>query len=130
MRIISALIALTLSATLASAATAEIRSDAPVLRAVERADQPAQLLRVQDVNHAPVCQNWSIKLNAPSYATASGTVGFLHKCTDADGDALTITSPGNTYNFVMQPGVWTLTIPFTASDGRGGTGAAVLTINR
>ncbi|MBP2160401.1 MULTISPECIES: hypothetical protein [Asticcacaulis] len=127
MRIMSALIALALSTAFAGAASAET---APVLRAVETLDKPASLIRVQDVNHPPVCTDWTIKLNAPSYATATSSVSFQHRCSDPDGDPITIISPSNPYTFVMNPGVWTLTIPFTATDGRGGYGSAVLTINR
>ena len=131
MRIVSTMIAITLSMLFANSAGAEAPNDpAPVIRAVETNIQPASVIRVQSVNNPPHCDDWSIKLNAPSYATASGTVGFLHKCSDPDGDTLTVTSPGTTYNFVLNPGVWTLTIPFSVSDGRGGTASAVLTINR
>jgi len=136
MRIMSALIALALSTAFSGSANAEtlapaaLTNAAPLIRAVESRDRPAQLLRVQDVNHPPVCQDWSFRLNAPYYATASGSVSFQHRCSDPDGDPITITSPSNPYTFVMPPGVNTLTIPFSASDGRGGTASAVLTIYR
>ena len=89
MRIVSTMIAITLSMTFANSADAEALNEAaPIIRAVETNSQPASVIRVQSVNNPPHCDDWSIKLNAPSYATASGTVGFLHKCSDPDGDKL------------------------------------------
>jgi hypothetical protein len=131
MRILSTLIALALSTAYAGAANAETPAEtAPVIRSLETLDRPATLIRVQDVNHPPVCTDWTIRLNAPSYATASSSVSFQHRCSDPDGDPITIINPSNPYTFVMNPGVNVLTIPFTASDGRGGTASAVLTIYR
>ena len=83
-------------------------------------------------NNAPVCNNSTITIPAPSYVTVpysyqSST--FTALCSDADGNALTVTSPpvpggiptygGNTY-----------TIPFTVTDGLGGNGSATITIIR
>jgi len=93
----------------------------------------ARVIRVQNANIPPHCSAWTIVVHAPSYATASSTVsasGFLSQCGDPDGDALTVTSPGTPYTFTLQPNQWSLSVPFSVSDGRGGTAGAVLTIQR
>lgn len=93
--------------------------------------EQARLIRVQDVNHAPVCTSWSITLGAPIYSTAHGGMSaqpLIAHCSDADGDTLTVTSPATPFNFVLQPYQSYLSIPYSVSDGRGGVGNATLTI--
>lgn len=108
-------------------------SEVKVLRAVQFAGQEARIIRVQNQNIAPVCSNWEIVINAPAYATASSYVppqAFVMHCSDPNGDALTLVNPSGGYTFTLQPYVYSVTVPFSVSDGRGGTGNAVLTVRR
>lgn len=85
-------------------------------------------------DHAPTCNNWGIAMsNVPTYAgPVSGSLpaaSFISNCTDVDGDTLTVTTPATPYSFTVSAHQ-TITVPFTVSDGRGGTGSAILTISR
>lgn len=94
-------------------------------------DGQARLIRIQDVNHAPTCVDWSITMGAPIYSQAHGSMpasALVAHCSDPDGDTLVLTNPGGSFNFVLQPYQSYLTVPFSVSDGRGGTANATLTI--
>jgi len=86
------------------------------------------------INTAPVCSSQTNTIGGlPVYATA--TVGLsasqaLALCTDANGDALTVTSPALPYSTTLAVGQASVTIPFTVSDGKGGTGSGSVTYKR
>ena len=84
-------------------------------------------------NHAPACTNSSTTITGvPSYATASVTVTatmVTGQCSDADGDAMSVTSPAVPYTFTINAGQ-TVNVNFSVSDGKGGTGSGVLTFTR
>jgi len=108
-------------------------SEAKVVRSVQFDGQEARVIRVQNGNIAPVCANWEIVINAPAYATASSYVApqaFVMHCSDPNGDTLTLVNPAGGYTFTLQPYVYSVTVPFSVSDGHGGTGNAVLTVRR
>ncbi len=90
-------------------------------------------------NTAPVATNFTV--SAPAGATI--TIDPSTHISDADGDPLTVSvsdppygtasvgSNGLTISYTPDPGVGGVqdTIPYTVSDGRGGTGSAVITVN-
>jgi YD repeat-containing protein len=85
-------------------------------------------------NIPPICNNWSITLNIPfpPYGTNTANINvpassFLANCSDSDGGTLSIASPAMPLVTTVNRGQ-TLTFPFTASDGQGGTDGAVLTV--
>jgi len=108
-------------------------SEAKVVRAVQFDRQEARIIRVQNGNIAPVCANWEIVINVPPEGQATGYVppnAFTLHCSDANGDTLTLVNPSGGYNFTLRPYTYSVTVPFSVSDGHGGTGYAVLTIRR
>jgi YD repeat-containing protein len=85
-------------------------------------------------NQAPVCTNWNITLNIPPppYGTNTANVNvsasnFISHCSDADGDTLSVTAPTMPYVTTINRGQ-VKSVPYTVSDGKGGTSTATLTI--
>ncbi|ADU15330.1 RHS repeat domain-containing protein [Asticcacaulis excentricus] len=82
----------------------------------------------------PVCTNWTIAVGnvpPPPMGTNNVTISppansFVSHCTDPDGNSMTLTSPTN-LSFPISRGQ-TIYVPYTVSDGQGGTGSATLTI--
>jgi YD repeat-containing protein len=86
-----------------------------------------------NTNHAPVCTNQTTTMTGiPPIATATVTITeamVLARCTDPDGDAMTVLTPAVPYTFTINAGQ-TRTTPFSVSDGRGGTGSGTITFIR
>jgi len=84
-------------------------------------------------NHAPVCSSPTINMTGiPSYASASFTMTVsqvLGYCTDADGDSMTVTSPALPLTQSISAGQ-TISIPYTVSDGKGGTATGTVSWHR
>lgn len=81
------------------------------------------------LNSPPVCNNWIISL--PNYQVNTVTItptesDFISNCSDEDGQTLTLTAPTNRSTTISRGE--TKYVPFTVSDGNGGTASAVLTI--
>lgn len=83
-------------------------------------------------NHAPTCTNLAIgPINAPPYANITVTITaamLIARCTDSDGDTLSVASPGTPFD--LHPTSGTITVPYTVSDGHGGTGGANVVVTR
>lgn len=89
---------------------------------------------VLSTNHAPVCTNYLMTTGIPAMAgtvvlTLNGPPLQTSSCTDADGDTLTQVTPVYPLSVTTYPNS-TQTIPFTVSDGQGGTGGANLLVQR
>lgn len=88
-----------------------------------------------NTNHAPICTNQTTTMTGiPPMAGATVTItvsAALARCTDSDGDTMTIlsSSPTLPYTFTIYSGQ-TRSASFTVSDGRGGTGSATITYTR
>jgi YD repeat-containing protein len=84
-------------------------------------------------NQAPVCTNSSTTMTGiPSQATATVTITsamVLARCTDPDGDTMTVLTPAVPYSFGVSAGQGVLT-PFSVSDGHGGTGSGTIFFGR
>jgi hypothetical protein len=84
-------------------------------------------------NHPPTCTNLAIgPITAPSYANITVTITaamLIARCSDSDGNTLSVASPATPFD--LHPGSGTTTtIPFTVSDGQGGTGGANVVVTR
>ncbi|MGR4862239.1 RHS repeat domain-containing protein [Caulobacter sp. LARHSG274] len=85
-------------------------------------------------NHAPTCTNYVVgPISAPTYATVTVTItaaALIGRCTDSDGNTLTVASP-TPVPFDLHPASGsTTTIAFTVSDGQGATGGANIVVTR
>ena len=82
-----------------------------------------------NTNRPPVCTDQTINMTGiPPIATATVTLTaamVLARCSDPDGDAMTVTSPVVPHTFTINAGQ-THSDPFTVSDGRGGTGSGTI----
>lgn len=81
------------------------------------------------LNNPPVCDNWIIELSGIPQNTVTihpNVENFTDHCSDADGQALSLVSPANRQVTINR--TETKYVPFTVSDGNGGTGSALLTV--
>jgi len=85
------------------------------------------------LNHAPVCTNSTTNMTGiPSGATANVTIteaAVLARCTDADGDTMTVLTPVVPKAVAINAGQSVAT-SFSVSDGHGGTGSGTITYSR
>ena len=84
-------------------------------------------------NQAPVCSNFMIgPISAPT-TTVSITVTeqtLVGRCTDPNGDTLSALTPTGLPKTYSLGAGQTVTVPYTVSDGHGGSAGATLTIKR
>lgn len=84
-------------------------------------------------NTFPVCTSPTYTITGvPSAVPAPITLtqsSLIALCTDANGDALAVTSPIVPYSITISTGQ-TKTIPYSVSDGKGGTGNGIVTYKR
>jgi YD repeat-containing protein len=87
------------------------------------------------VNNPPTCTNWqyTFTYSAPPYGPSqvtwapSNPAVFTGNCTDSDGGTITLVTPAWPYSTTISRGQ-TKVIPFTVSDGQGGTAGANVTL--
>lgn len=79
------------------------------------------------VNRSPVCTSGSWTVTGTPSSVSIVLSDVLARCTDPDGDALTVMTPSLPYNFSL-PAATSKTVPFTVSDGRGGSSSGNLTV--
>lgn len=83
-------------------------------------------------NNAPTCVATAMTISSPSPTAVNYPVSaanILSKCSDIDGDTLTVTSPVTPYVVNLPQGT-TRQFQYTVSDGRGGTATQTFTIRR
>jgi len=85
-------------------------------------------------NQPPVCSSQTFPLTGiPPQATATDTITaakVLARCSDPDGDPMTVTAPiPLPYTVTIPPGQ-NKVVPFSVSDGKGGTGSGTFSYIR
>jgi YD repeat-containing protein len=84
-------------------------------------------------NRAPTCTSLTVTISGPppsvgATVTVTSTM-VLQRCTDADGDTLTVTSPALPRSSTLFPRQSFVT-DFVVTDGKGGSASGTLTFTR